>query len=339
MRIRERFKDLMSSPRAVTDALKEIEREPLSAETIAEISRALSAAHDQGVTLFDHADIYMNGKSEEAFGAWLKESGLRDKVVIQSKCGIRFQSDPGDDDPNRFDFSRDHILRSVEGILKRLGTDRLDLLLLHRPDALVEPHEVAEAFDRLKDAGKVRHFGVSNHTVGQIELLRRYVRQPIVVNQLQLGLGHPYLILDGMEANQNDDTRISHAYLGSGGILDYCRLNDIQVHAWSPLKCTNGLDLWTKDIDPDSRSGRAAALMDAMAKAKGVGRSAIALAWLLRHPAGIVPVIGASQPDHIKENCDADGVELTREEWYRLLAAGAGVDSLQLLGIVHQPHA
>ncbi len=277
----------------------------------------LDAAVEAGITLFDHADIYTRGKSETVFGEALQQRpGLRDKILLQSKCGIRFADDPNPGDPSRYDFSCEHILRTVEGSLRRLQTDHLDVLLLHRPDPLVEPEEVARAFDELKAAGKVRCFGVSNHTPGQMALLQKYVDEPIVANQLELNLLHNYMIEDGVLANQT----AAH-YEGQTGILYYCRLHGIQIQAWAPV--AGG-----KLIDPprgaDERTRRAAAAVAQMAKAKNTTREAIALAWLMRHPAGVQPIVGTTNVERLRASVKADEVSLTREEWYALFGASRG---------------
>ena len=272
-----------------------------------------------GITLFDHADIYACGKSERLFGEVLRASpGLREGMVLQSKCGIRFLDEPPGA-PQRYDFSHAHIVSSVDGILSRLGVDALDVLLLHRPDPLAEPEEVARAFDDLAAAGKVRHFGVSNHTAGQIQLLRRHVRQPLVANQVEISLLHHPLIEEGVVANQ---AGIAHA--SAAGSLDYCRLHDIRVQAWAPLA---GGRLATGAAAADPAAREVAKLLQEMAEARGVAPEAIQLAWLLRHPAGIQPVVGTTNPVRLAACCEADGIELDREEWYRLftLARGARV--------------
>jgi len=290
---------------------------PISAGTAQAAFAAISAALDCGINFFDHADIYTRGKSEEVFGRYLRDNpGLRDRLVLQSKVGIRFPEEGATmSAPARYDFSRDHIVGSVEAILKRLQTDRLDLLLLHRPDALVEPEDVARAFDELARAGKVRHFGVSNHTPGQIELLRRHVAQPLVVNQLEFSLAQPALVAEGMIANRAGSVSV----LGAG-ILDYCRLHDILVQAWSPVG-------GGKLLAPDAAAGplkAAAELLAALAKAKNTTPEAVALAWILRHPAGMQPIIGTTKADRVRASAPADELELTREEWYLLLETARG---------------
>ena len=277
--------------------------------------RVSVAAYEQGITLFDHADIYARGKSEEAFaGVW--KVIPRDKVVVQSKCGIRFPGQPRPSDPQRFDFSYEHIVASVEDSLRRLGTDYLDILLLLRPDALVEPAEVARAFDDLHTGGKVRFFGVSNHTAGQIALLQDYVEQPIIINQVQLSLLHHYLISEGIVSNiAGKPTALA------SGTLDYCRLHGILIQAWGPVA---GGRLFAPPADAEPHVKETAALIAQMADEKETSPEAIALAWLLRHPAGIQPIIGTTQPERVVASCQADAVDMTREEWYALFIAGRG---------------
>ena len=293
------------------------DHEPLTDAAKTAAVEVVVAAVEAGITLFDHADIYMRGKSEAAFAAmWQALPGLRDKIVLQSKCGIRFADDPQPGIPARYDFSYQHIVASVEGSLRRLKTDYLDLLLLHRPDALVEPEEVARAFDRLYTEGKVRYFGVSNHTVGQMELLRRHLAQPLVVNQMELSLLHAHLITEGLLANQEEGA----AALATG-ILDYCRLHGMQIQAWSPVA---GGRLFNPPEDAAPPLREAAALVARLAETKQTSKEAIVLGWLLRHPAGILPVIGTTKPARVQASCLADTVTLTREEWYALLAAVRG---------------
>lgn len=295
----------------------EWDKTPLGAAERLGASRAVHAAVEHGITLFDHADIYCGGKSEEAFGEILRSSpALRGSIVLQSKCGIRKAGDPEPGSPGRYDFSAAHIVSAVEGILRRLGTESLDLLLLHRPDPLVEPDEVADAFESLHAGGKVLWFGVSNHTAGQIALLQRSLDRPIVVNQVELSLLHHHLISDGVVANRDPAT-----LSGVLGTIDYCRTNSILLQAWSPVA---GGRLFDPPPDAAAHVRAAAALVDAMAKEKGTTREAVVLAWLLRHPAPIQPIIGTLKPERIAASCEADTIELSREEWYSLLAAARG---------------
>jgi len=286
-----------------------------------QVIATIRAALDQGINLFDHADIYGRGQCEEAFSAiWREVPGLREKVVIQSKCGIRFPGDPDDHAPKRYDLSYEHIVHSVDGSLRRLKTDYLDVLLLHRPDALVEPEEVAEAFDLLHRTGKVRYFGVSNHTAAQIELLRRHVSQPLVINQVQLNALHLHLIEDGIVFNQDEPLRP----VRGDGTLEYCRLHDITVQSWASL--ANGVVSGRAPEPTDGRLAGLAHVLKSIAGNRGVSREAILVAWLLRHPAHIQPIIGTTQPARIRAACEADAVELTREEWYSIYTAGRGAE-------------
>lgn len=295
------------------------QREPLKEENRRDAVEAIRTALDGGIDFFDHANIYGRGKCEQVFSSiWKELPHLRGQVFLQSKCGIRFAGDPTPEAPGRFDFSRSHILEAVEGSLRRLQTDYLDVLLLHRPDALVEPEQVAQAFDELHAGGKVRYFGVSNHTAIQIELLKRYVRQPLVVNQVELNILHLHLVDAGVAFNQDLPPRPTR----NEDTLEYCRVHDITLQAWSPV--ARGF-LTGRPIAPrDERVERAAALVAQLAAEKGVSREAIALAWLLRHPARIQPIIGTSRPDRIRAACQADTIDLSREEWYRLYTAGRG---------------
>lgn len=289
---------------------------PVTADERRNAQRLVETALVHGITLFDHADIYARGKSEQIFGDVLRASpGLRARMVLQSKCGIRFADDPPGT-PQRYDFSHDHLVASVDGSLARLGVGYLDVLLLHRPDALVEPEEVARAFDALYASGKVRHFGVSNHTSGQIELLRRHVRQPLVANQVEISLLHQPLIDEGVVANTT-----GHAYASAAGTLDYCRLHDIRVQAWSPL-AGGKLATTSEFADPVVRA--TSTLLRQLAEEKGVTPEAIQLAWLLRHPAGIQPIVGTTDPARLAACCAADDVTLSREEWYALFTAARG---------------
>jgi predicted oxidoreductase len=288
---------------------------PLSEPTKREAVQAIRTALDEGINFFDHADIYRWGKSEEAFAAiWSEAPQLREKIVVQSKCGIVMQGARPGSMVGQFDFSYEHITRSVEGSLKRLQTDYLDVLLLHRPDPLVEPEEVARAFDELHASGKVRYFGVSNHTAGQMRLLKKHLSQPLAANQLELSLLHLHLFDEGVVFNQEA--------MHGEGTLEYCRQHHITIQAWGPLK--SGAVITGEDDPPSQAARDVARLIAELAQEKGVSREAIALAWLLRHPAKIQPIIGTTKPERIRAACEASGVELTRDEWYRLFIAGRG---------------
>lgn len=293
------------------------DKTPPAQDTRQRAARLLQTAVDCGINHIDLADIYTLGKSDEVVGYALQQDPtLRDKLVLQEKCGIVVGADPDFGPPQRYDFRFEHLIRSVETSLRRLGTDRIDLLALHRPDPLVEYEEVARAFDQLHASGKVRHFGVSNHTAGQIALLQHYVRQPIVLNQLQLSLLHHTLISDGIFANMD-----SSRYPNTAGLLDYCRLNQILVQAWSP---TAGGKVFASQADATDAQRRLARQIQAVARGHGTTDEAVALAWLLRHPAGIQPILGSSNPDRIGNCVRADDLALTRTQWYTLLEAARG---------------
>ncbi len=293
------------------------DRSPLTETDKQAAIEVVLAAYEAGITLFDHADIYAHGKSEAVFAeVWSASPGLRDKIILQSKCGIRFRDDPRPGDPQRYDFSYDHIIASVEGTLRRLQTEYLDILLLHRPDALMEPEEVARAFEVLHSSGKVRYFGVSNHNAYQIELLRRFVDQLLVINQVELSLLHNHLFNEGIMTNQTD------APSGlAGGILEYCRLNDMLIQAWSPIA---GGQLFNPSSEAPAPVQETARLVAQLAADKETSREAIMLAWLLRHPAPIQPVIGTTKAERVRRSCQADAVTLSREEWYALFTTARG---------------
>ena len=266
----------------------------------------VDTALENGINFFDHADIYGKGRCEELFGKVLTPS-LREKIILQSKCSIR----PG----IAFDFSKEHILNSVDGILKRLNTEYLDILLLHRPDTLMEPEEVADAFRILKENGKVRHFGVSNQTPMQMELLSKYCDEPLLINQLQLSIAHCPMINSGINANMYNDSGINR----DGGVLEYCRLKDITIQAWSPFQygMFEGIFLGNEKFAELNK------VIDDLAEKYNVTNSAIAVAWILRHPAGIQTIVGTTNKDRIAQISKASEIRLTREEWYALyMAAG-----------------
>lgn len=293
------------------------DRTSVTADQKAKATKVVMTAYEQGITLFDHADIYTLGKSETVFGEILQQQpGLRNKIILQTKCGIRFAGDLQPSDPDRYDFSSQHIIQSVEGSLKRLQTDYVDLLLLHRPDPLVEPEEVAQALSELYRSGKVRYFGVSNHTAGQIALLQKYVEQPLVINQVELNLLHGGLINAGVVANQTGGQ-----YTAADGMLDYCRLHDIMIQAWSPVAVGT---LISPPADAKERVRYTANRIAALASARETTREAIALAWLLRHPAGIQPIVGTTSSERLVASCKADSTHLSREEWYSLFETARG---------------
>lgn len=273
--------------------------------TVKEAAIMINTALELGIDFFDHADIYGGGKSEEVFAQAIGNSSvMRENMFLQSKCGIRAGS---------FDFSKEHILNSTDGILKRLKTDYLDVLLLHRPDALVEPEEVAEAFTLLHSSGKVRYFGVSNQNPMQVELLSKYVNQKILINQLQLSITNTGMIDAGLNVNMQIDRSVNR----DGSILDYCRLNDITIQAWSPFQYGffEGVFL-DNDKFPELNKK-----INEIAAVWGVPNTAIAVAWISRHPAKIQTVVGTMNPSRLKDICKASDVNLTRQEWYEIYRA------------------
>lgn len=276
-----------------------------------EVRTLVRTARDAGIDMVDHADIYgdtLHGCERRWAEAMQLTPSERDAWTIQTKCGIVR-------DGPYFDFSYEHILESVTGSLEALGTDRIDVLLLHRPDALVEPDEVARAFDELESAGKVRAFGVSNHTPAQIELLRRSLRQPLVANQLQLSITHAPLVAQGVVANMAGLPQ--SVVLDGGGLLDYCRLHDITVQAWSPFQA----GFFTGTFLGSEKCPELNAVIDRLAGQYDVPPIAIATAWITRHPAGMQVVLGTTTPQRVRGAALGSDLPLTKAEWYELFRA------------------
>lgn len=272
-----------------------------------EATTVLETANDSGINFYDHADIYGKGESEKVFAKALKNSSLkREDILLQSKAGIR---------QGFYDFSKEHLTSSVEGILKRLETDYLDVLLLHRPDALVEPEEVAEVFTQLHKSGKVKHFGVSNHSPYQIELLEKYINQDIVANQLQFSAVHTGMVDAGIHVNTKDPLSIDH----DRAVLDYCRLNNITVQPWSPVQGENGVFL----NNPEYKEVND--VLSKVGKNYGVNNEAASIAWLLRHPAKMQVILGTMNPERIKTYASASETKITREEWYEIYRAAGNI--------------
>ena len=269
--------------------------------------RAIVAAYEAGYTLFDNADIYCAGEAERVLGAALKEvSGMRQRVVIATKCGIRPAGIPTADSPGRYDFSPDYIVSACEQSLKRFGIETIDLLMLHRPDYLADPHGIAEAFSQLKSSGKVRYFGVSNFRPTLVTALQAACPMPLVVHQVEISLAK----LDAF----------------TDGTLDQCLIEQITPMAWSPL-AAGLLGVGANRLLPSQKVYRPETFLpviDCVAKARGTTRTVVALAWLLKHPGKIQPIVGSIKPDRIREATKADELDLTREEWYRLLIAARG---------------
>ena len=274
--------------------------------TRAELDALIRSDLDAGISFFEHADIYGgNGRCEELFGNILREDpSLRERMTIQTKCGIR---------PGQYDFSREHILTSVEQSLKRLGTEQVEFLVLHRPATLVEPEEVAEAFTQLKEQGKVKKFGVSNHYAMQIALLNKYLPEPLVIDQLQFGLGHTVLVDAGLNVNIKHDESVTR----DDRTLDFCRLNDSTIQAWSPLQfgLIKGHFMGNPDFEGLNRK------LEELGEAYGITATAMAIAWILRHSAKIQPSVGSVNSERMHDIAKAADVTITRKEWYDLYCA------------------
>lgn len=274
--------------------------EPKAAENL------VRTALDEGVTFFDHADIYGGGRSEEVFSEAIGMCpSVREKIVLQTKCAIH---------DGIYDFSKEHILRSVDGSLRRLKTDYVDFLLLHRPDTLMEPEEVAEAFFVLRESGKARHFGVSNQKPLQMELLNRALgEEKLLVNQLQFSICHSGMVDSGLNVNMKCDAGVDR----DDSVLEYCRLNHVTIQAWSPFQ----YGFFEGVFIGSDRYPELNAVLDRIAAEQGVTGSAVAIAWILRHPAKMQPIVGTTNAARLKEICAASRVTLSRAEWYEIYKA------------------
>lgn len=270
----------------------------------------IEAALKEGVNHFDHADIYGGGSCEEVFGAALKNApSLRDKIIIQSKCGIT---------PEGYDFSKEHILAAVDGILKRLGIEQLDALLLHRPDTLMETEETAEALEKLFKAGKVRYFGVSNHNPLQIELLGKAFSQKLLFNQLQVSIAHSHIFNTGIAVNMGIDQSVERA----GSILEYSRLQAMTIQAWSPFLYGFFEGNFLTD---ETKFPQLTAMLKELAEKYSVTPGAIATAWLTRHPVNMQVILGTTSIQHLEEACKGSELPLSRGEWYGLYKAAGNM--------------
>lgn len=273
--------------------------------SVKEVANHVNIALEEGINFFEHADIYGGGRSEEIFAEAVDmKPSIRSKFIIQSKCGIR---------KGYYDFSKEHIISSVEASLKRLKTEYIDVLLLHRPDALMEPEEVAEAFNILHSSGKVRHFGVSNHNTMQVELLSKYIKQELIINQLQFSITNTGMLDAGLNVNMKNEASINR----DGSILDYCRLKDITIQAWSPFQ----YGFFEGVFIDNPKFPELNAKLKEIAEKWNVTSSAIAIAWILRHPAKIQPIVGTTNSDRLRDICKASEVILSREEWYEIYRA------------------
>jgi len=278
--------------------------------SLVEAEELIRTAMDEGINFFDHADIYGKGKSEEIFSEAIQmNASIREKMIIQSKCGIR---------SGFFDFSKEYIISSVDGILKRLNTEYLDILLLHRPDPLMDPAEVTEAFEELYTNGKVKYFGVSNHNPAQIELLQKYIPYKLVVNQLQFSIAHTPMIDSGIALNMNIDQSINR----DSSVLEYCRLHDITMQAWSPYQHGFFEGSFLGDVEKYPELNQ---VIDTIAEKYGLTNTAIATAWITRHPANIQVVLGTTKVERMKDACKGSDIRLTREEWYSIYKAAGNI--------------
>lgn len=285
----------------------------IHALSLNEIEALIQNDLDLGINFFDHADIYKDGLCEEKFGQVLKRNpGLREKIILQSKCGIA-----RGDGYNYFDFSKEHIVEAVEGSLRRLQTDHLDYLLLHRPDALMEPEEVAAAFDQLEIQGKVQNFGVSNQNPMQIELLKTCVKQPLKINQMQLSVVHSCMIDEGIQVNTMFDGGINR----DGSILNYSRINGITIQCWSPFQygAIKGVFIDHPDYPEVNK------VLNEMAEKYDVTNSAMAVAWMLRHPADMQVIVGSCNLNRMKDIAKAGDIILERKDWYKIYKEAGNV--------------
>ena len=267
-----------------------------------EVDAILDTAIENGINFFDHADIYGGGRAEKVFGEYLKRhKGQRERMMIQTKCAIH---------DGQFDFSKEHILKSVDGSLMRLGVDYIDVLLLHRPDTLMEPEEVAEAFEELETSGKVKYFGVSNQNMMQMELLKTEVKQPLIINQLQFSVTEAGMVTSGMNVNMKNPESVMH----DGGFLEYSRIKNITIQAWSPFQYGffEGNFVDNEDFPELNKK-----LLE-IGEKYSLTKTGVAAAWILRHPTNMQLIAGTMNPEHLKEICKASDVKLTRSEWYEI---------------------
>lgn len=281
------------------------------------LAKHINRAIELGINLFDHADIYGDGECERKFSKVLTSEVNREDILLQSKCGIRHAGDSNRKEDQYYDLSKDYILDSVDGILERLGTDYLDLLMLHRPDALMEPGEIAEAFDRLHDSGKVRHFGLSNFHTTQFDFVQKHTDHKLVTNQVQFGIGAPHMINSRMQAN----TPFEGAGDRDGGLLEHSRLNDVTLQAWSPFH----YGYFEGIIMDDPKYRTLNDVLEDIGHSHGLTKNAVAVAWILSHPANMQTIIGTTNTSRLEDIAKAGDVTLSREEWYRIYKAAGHV--------------
>lgn len=284
----------------------------ISDMSVTDFTELVKEALKEGVNFFDHADIYGGGKSEKLFGEVLKQNPeLRKEMIIQSKCGIRRGEHVG-----YFDFSKEHIINSVNQSIERMNCEYLDVLVLHRPDTLADPKEIAEAFDELEASGKVKAFGVSNMNPMQMELLQKACKQKLMFNQLQLSPVHSLMMTQGLFTNMKESQSIDH----DGSILDYCRLHDVTIQPWSIMQASWEEGTFLNNLDYQKLNDT----LDMYAKKYDVSKSAVVIAWFLRHPANFQPIFGTTSVNHLREMCAGCNVELSREEWYHIYIDAIG---------------
>lgn len=272
-------------------------------------TQVLHTALENGINFFDHADIYGGGQSEITFAKAMKQANIkREAILLQSKCGIQ---------KGYFDFSKEHIITSVDNILKRLDTDYLDILALHRPDALMDGEEVAEAFQHLKDTGKVKYFGVSNQNRYQMTYLQSFLDEPLVVNQLQFSPAHTPLIDSGFNVNMWENGASNR----DGGMMEYARLNHVTIQAWSPFQVTLQKGLFFND----PKYAKLTETLEKYAKQYNVTKEAIVVAWILRHPAKMQTIVGSMNTTRITDIAKAETIQLTRPEWYNIYTSAGNI--------------
>ena len=277
----------------------------------------VNRAVELGINLFDHADIYGDGECERKFSKVLASEVNREDILIQSKCGIRHTGSSTTKENEYYDLSKSHILGSVDGILERLGTDYLDILMLHRPDALMEPREIAEAFDYLHESGKVRHFGLSNFHAAQFDFVQKHTDHKLITNQVQFGAGAPHMINSRMQAN----TPFESAADRDGGLLDHARLHDITLQAWSPFH----YGYFDGIIMDDPKYKALNDVLEDIGGAHSLTKNAVAVAWILRHPADMQTIVGTTNTSRLEDIAKAADVKLSREEWYRIYKAAGHI--------------
>ena len=269
------------------------------------VDAIMDSAFQNGVNFFDHADIYGGGNAEKVFGDYLKRhKDARDNMIIQTKCAIH---------DGQYDFSKEHILKSVEGSLLRLGVDYVDALLLHRPDTLMEPEEVAEAFDILESSGKVKYFGVSNQNVMQMELLKTAVKQPLMINQLQFSVTEAGMVTSGMNVNMKNSESVMH----DGSFLEYSRIKNITIQTWSPFQ----YGFFEGTFVDSEKYPELNQKLAEIGEKYDLTKTGVAAAWILRHPANMQLIAGTMNPEHLTEICKASDITLTRSEWYEIYRA------------------